>query len=81
MVTVIVVCDGYCCAIGVQHTSAKSGGELVTLFGGYSYDGLNAAIGVQHRGGKSGGELVTLFGSYSDDGLNESLRLHQANYC
>ena len=49
MVTVIVVCDGYCCAIGVQHTSAKSGGELVTLFGGYFYDGLNAAIGVQHK--------------------------------
>ena len=49
MVTVIVVCDVYCCAIGVQHTSAKYGGELVTLFGGYFYDGLNDAIGVQHR--------------------------------
>ena len=35
-------------AIGVKHTGGKSGGELVTLFGGYSYDGLNAAIGVQH---------------------------------
>ena len=23
---------GYCYAIGVQHTGAKSGGELVTLF-------------------------------------------------
>ena len=57
-------------AIGVQHTGGKSGGELVTLFGGYSYDGLNAAIGVQHTGGKYGGELVTLFGSYSYDGLN-----------
>ena len=46
---------------------------MVTLFGGYSYDGLNAAIEVQHRGGKSGGELVTLFGSYSYDGLNAAI--------
>ena len=35
--------------IWVIHTGPKSGGELVTLFGGYSYDGLNDAIGVQHR--------------------------------
>ena len=35
-------------AIGVQHTGGKSGGELVTLFGSYSYDGLNAVIEVQH---------------------------------
>ena len=62
MVTVIVVCDGYCCAIGVQHTSAKSGGELVTLFGGYFYDGLNDTLGVQHTSAKSWVELVTLFG-------------------
>ena len=67
--------------MGHTYRDGKSGFKLVTLFGGYSYDGLNAAIGVQHTGGKSGGELVTLFGSYSDDGLNESLRLHQANYC
>ena len=60
MVTVIVVCGGYCCAIWVQHTSAKSGGELVTLFGGYFYDGLNDAIGVHHTSAKSWGELVTL---------------------
>ena len=30
-------------AEGAQHTSGKSGDELVALFGGYSYDGLNAA--------------------------------------
>ena len=30
-------------AVGAQHTSGKSGDELVALFGGYSYDGLNAA--------------------------------------
>ena len=39
--------DSYCdggvsAAVGVQHTGCK----LVTLFGGYSYDGLNATIGV-----------------------------------
>ena len=31
---------------GVQYTEVPNLG--VTLFGGYSYDGLNAAIGVQH---------------------------------
>ena len=39
---------GYFCAKGVQHTSDKSGGELVTEFGGYSYDGASAVIGVQY---------------------------------
>ena len=34
--------------MGPTHRGGKSGGELVTLFGGYYYDGLNAAIGVQH---------------------------------
>ena len=33
-------------AIGVQHTEVPNLG--VTLFDGYSYDGLNAVIGVQH---------------------------------
>ena len=33
----------------------KSGGELVTLFGGYSYDGVSVGIWVIHRGPKSGG--------------------------
>ena len=53
-----------------QHPSGKSGGELMTLFGGYSYDGLKAAMGVQHTGGKYGGDLVTPFGSYSYDCWN-----------
>ena len=35
--------------MGPTHRGPKSGGELVTLFGGSSYDGLNDAIGVQHR--------------------------------
>ena len=34
--------------IGVQHTEVPNLG--VTLFDGYSYDGLNAVIGVQHLG-------------------------------
>ena len=37
-----------CCYWGVTHRGVKSWSELVTLFGGYSNDGLNAAIGVQH---------------------------------
>ena len=35
-------------AIGVQHTEVPNLGWLVTLFGGYSYDGVSAAIGVQN---------------------------------
>ena len=45
-------CYYYCycyCYRGPTHRGPKSGGELVTLFGGYYYDGLIAAIGVQHR--------------------------------
>ena len=34
--------------IWVIHTGAKSGGEVVTLFDSYSYDGVSAVIGVQH---------------------------------
>ena len=57
---------GYCSAgIWVIYTGAKSGCKLVTLFGGYSYDGVSAGIWVIHRGPKSGGEQVMLFGSYS----------------
>ena len=51
--------------IWVIDRGAKSGGEPVTLFGGYSYDGVSVGIWVIHTGAKSGGELVTLFGSYS----------------
>ena len=47
--------------IWVIHTGPKSGGELVTLFDSYSYDGVSAGIWVIHIGPKSGGELVTLF--------------------
>ena len=32
------------------HTSGKSGGELLTLFDSYSYDGLSAGIWVIHTG-------------------------------
>ena len=46
---------------------------MVTLFGGYSYDGVSAGIWVIHTGAKSGGELVTLFDSYSYDGLNAAI--------
>ena len=34
--------------MGHTYRGGKSGCKLVTLFGGYSYDGLNATIGVQH---------------------------------
>ena len=34
--------------MGHTYRGPKSGCKMVTLFGGYSYDGLNAAIGVQH---------------------------------
>ena len=40
----------------------------VTLFDGYSYDGLNAVIGVQHTEVPHLG--VTFFDGYSYDGLN-----------
>ena len=41
-------CECWSAGIWVIQTGAKTGCKLVTLFGGYSYDGLNAAIGVQH---------------------------------
>lgn len=40
-----VMNDGLNAFIGVQHTFAKSGGELVTFFDSYCDDGLNAVIG------------------------------------
>ena len=41
------------------HTGGKSGGELLTLFDSYSYDGVSVGIWVIHTGAKSGGsELV-----------------------
>ena len=36
--------------MGHTYRGGKSGGELLTLFGGYSYVGVSAAIGVQHTG-------------------------------
>ena len=45
----------------------------MTLFGGYSYDGVSAGIWVIHTGAKSGGELVTLFGGYSCDGVSAGI--------
>ena len=54
----------------VIHTGPKSGCKLVTLFGGYSYDGLSAGIWVIHNSGKSWGEKVTLFDSFCHDGVN-----------
>ena len=45
----------------------------MTLFGGYSYDGVSAGIWVIHTGAKSGGELVTLYDSYSYDGVTAGI--------
>ena len=45
----------------------------MTLFGGYSYNGVSAGIWVIHRGPKSGGEQVTLFGGYSYDGVSAGI--------
>ena len=42
----------------------------MTLFGGYSYDGVSAGIWVIHTGPKSEGEQVTFFGGYSYDGVS-----------
>ena len=42
----------------------------MTLFGGYSYDGVSAGIWVIHSGPKSGGEQVTIFGGYSYDNMS-----------
>ena len=52
------------------HTGGKSGGELLTLFDSYSYDGVSAGIWVIHNCGKSLGEKLTLFDSFCHDGVN-----------
>ena len=44
----LLLCWCECCYRGPTLRGGKSGGELVTIFRGYSYDGLNVAIGVQH---------------------------------
>ena len=51
------------------HTGGKSGGELLTLFDSYSYNGVSAGIWVIHNCGKSWGEKVTLFDSFCHDGV------------
>ena len=48
-------CNDVSAGIWVIHTSPKSGCKLVTLFGGYSYDGVSVGIWVIHTGPKSGG--------------------------
>ena len=52
---------GYCCATGVQHTSAKSGCELVTLLSIEGYCCCPLSTGFQNTSVKSGCELVTFF--------------------
>ena len=59
MVTVAISCYR-----GPTHRDGKSGGDLVTLFDSYSYDGVIAAIGVQHTSPESGGGLVTHFDNW-----------------
>ena len=44
MVTAIDGAFDYCCALGVQHTSPKSGGELVTLIVSYCDDGASRLL-------------------------------------
>ena len=34
--------------MGHMYRGGKSGGELLTLFGGYSYDGVSAGLWVIH---------------------------------
>ena len=43
---------------------------MVTLFGGYYYDGVSAGIWVLQRGAKSKCKQVALFGGYSYDGVS-----------
>ena len=40
--------------IWVIHTGPKSGGELVTLFGGYGDDSVSTGIWVIQMGGQTG---------------------------
>ena len=47
--------------MGHTYRGGKSGGELLTLFGGYSYDGVSAAIGVQHTNVANLGVVVDAF--------------------
>ena len=48
------------------HTSGKSGGELLTLFDSFSYDGVRLVYWSYIHTSK----LVTEFDSYSEDGVS-----------
>ena len=61
--------------MGHTYRGPKSGCKMVTLFGGYSYDGVSAGIWVIHTGPKSGCKLVTLFDSYSYDRVSVGIRV------
>ena len=63
------------------HTGGKSGGELLTLFDSYSYDGVTAGIWVIHTGAKSGCKHVTLFGGYSYDGVSAGIWVIHTDRC
>ena len=45
----------------------------MTLFGGYSYDGVSAALGVQHTKVVNLGVVSALFGGYSYDGVSAAV--------
>ena len=59
--------------MGHTYRGGKSGGELLTLFGGYSYDGVSAALGVQHTEVANLGVVSALFGGYSYDGVSAAI--------
>ena len=59
--------------MGHTYRGPKSGCTMVTLFGGYSYDGVNAGIWVIHTGPKSRCKLVTPFGGYSYNGVSAGI--------
>ena len=57
--------------MGHTYRGGKSGCKLVTLFGGYSYDGVSVGIWVIHTEVANLG--VTLFGGYSYDGVSAGI--------
>merc|ERR1711978_500950 len=56
-----------CWYMGHTYRGPKSGCKIVTLFGGYSYDGVSAGVWVIHTEVPNLG--VTLFGNCCDDGV------------
>ena len=59
--------------MGHTYRGPKSGCKMVTLFGGYSYDGVCWYMGHTYKGPKSGCKMVTLFGGYSYDGVSAGI--------